>query len=163
MSWVDDELAKAKEKFHQSYEIDPVTGCWNWTKGGCKAGYGRIVVLGKTLYAHRFSALMAGKRLREDDDVIDHLCRNRGCVDPDHLEITTHAVNIGRGIAGAAAGFHQRSKTHCPRGHPYEGDNLYIAHGRDGSEKRVCRECKRIHARNKTTKGTQGGNQSEAA
>lgn len=60
---------------------------------------------------------------------LDHLCRNRGCVNPAHLEPVTHQENMRRG--------HWGMKTHCPQGHPYEGDNLV----RDGHS-RICRWCR---------------------
>lgn len=71
-----------------------------------------------------------------NDKVIDHLCRNPSCVNPDHLEVVTQRENILRGIGPSA--IHAR-KTHCPRGHPYSGDNLYISPNRQ----RRCRTCQR--------------------
>ena len=59
---------------------------------------------------------------------LDHLCRERACCNPAHLEPVTQAENIRRGEA---------VKTHCPQGHPYEGDNLYI----DSRGKRRCKTC----------------------
>lgn len=63
---------------------------------------------------------------------LDHLCRNRWCINPTHLEPVTHAENVRRGECG----IHQRSRTHCPSGHPYEGDNLIVRRGG-----RYCRIC----------------------
>jgi hypothetical protein len=65
---------------------------------------------------------------------LDHLCRSRNCVNPEHLEAVTHLENMGRGIS------HQKAKTHCPKGHPYSGENLYVA---PSNGKRYCRECTR--------------------
>ncbi|MBO0884191.1 MAG: HNH endonuclease [Mycobacterium sp.] len=67
---------------------------------------------------------------------LDHLCRNRSCVNPDHLEPVSQRVNLLRGATQPAF---NTAKTHCPQGHPYEGDNL--AFNRDGS--RFCRTCSR--------------------
>jgi hypothetical protein len=72
---------------------------------------------------------------------LDHLCRNRACVNPWHLEAVTHRVNVLRGAAPVA--FHAK-KTHCPSGHPYSGENLYFWRGRQ----RMCRACEK--ARTKT-------------
>lgn len=68
---------------------------------------------------------------------LDHLCRNRKCVNPDHLEAVTINENIKRGIGTAAINFH---KTECIRGHTLTGDNLYLTN--DG--RRQCRKCNRI-------------------
>ncbi len=67
---------------------------------------------------------------------IDHLCRNPGCVNPDHLEPVTHSVNQQR--AGDV-------KTHCPSGHPYDSPESRYEYP-DG--RRACRECARERARN---------------
>lgn len=78
----------------------------------------------------------------ENGLTIDHLCRNPLCVNPDHLEPVTNSENVRRAAAAGAYegnGAHHRAKTHCPKGHPYSGENLY----RTPSGKRKCRECER--------------------
>lgn len=65
---------------------------------------------------------------------LDHLCRNRACVNPDHLEPVTAAENVRRGALGAV----RRAKTHCPQGHEYTPENTARRRG-----KRYCRECGR--------------------
>lgn len=69
-----------------------------------------------------------------DDMVLDHLCRNRACVNPAHVEPVTDLVNIlrGRGWSGRNA-----RKTHCPRGHPYNEKNTYLGK----RNMRQCRAC----------------------
>ncbi|MFJ2662519.1 HNH endonuclease signature motif containing protein [Arthrobacter koreensis] len=71
--------------------------------------------------------------------VLDHLCRNRGCFNPNHLEPVTRAVNNLRGVGFMAA--HAR-KTHCPKGHPYDEKNTQIKNGA-----RRCRACISIENR----------------
>ncbi len=71
---------------------------------------------------------------------VDHLCRNRLCVNPSPLELVTARVNILRGNGASARNLR---KTHCPYGHPYADENLII--NIDGN--RVCRTCKRRRAR----------------
>jgi hypothetical protein len=68
---------------------------------------------------------------------LDHLCRNRACVNPLHTEPVTQIENIRRGEAGVPSGSQQRAKTHCPQGHPYSQGNTYIR--KNGH--RMCRTC----------------------
>lgn len=71
--------------------------------------------------------------------VLDHLCRNRACINPDHLEVVTQRENIMRGVGVAAK---NAQKTHCKRGHEFTGNNLYRYKG-----KRMCRQCRNLHQR----------------
>lgn len=76
--------------------------------------------------------------------IIDHGnpergCLNRGCGEPSHLEPITQAENVRRRVGHDDGGAFHRNKTHCPQGHPYEGENLYTK--ADGS--RHCRACAR--------------------
>ncbi len=79
------------------YDIDEVTGCWNWSGARHPSGYGRLKVGGKQLYAHRYMYEKVRGRI-PDGRVIDHLCRNRSCVNPDHLEVVTQTENMRRGL-----------------------------------------------------------------
>ena len=80
---------------------------------------------------------------------LDHLCRNRACFNVAHLEPVTHAENVQRGLAGQATGDRQRAKTHCPKGHPYSGDNLYT----NPRSYRNCRECRQRWVRPTAMRG----------
>lgn len=78
------------------YTIDPVTECWNWNLAINREGYGSIRDGKNVKYAHRFMyELMVGPIPKEKQ--LDHLCRNRRCVNPDHLEPVVAAVNVRRG------------------------------------------------------------------
>lgn len=107
-------------------------GCWLWTASRDRHGYGYFGV-GQTLYkAHRMAWFLTYRRWPVQ--VLDHLCRNPPCVNPDHLEDVSNKVNLLRG--NGWSGRHAQ-KTHCPQGHPYSGDNLVMYKGA-----RLCRTCR---------------------
>lgn len=108
------------------------TGCWEWTASRTNGGYGACRMPGIGNVAHRaLYVLMVG--VLPDDLHLDHLCRNKACVNPDHLEPVTQAENNRR--AGAA-------RTHCAQGHEYTEANTYRR--RNGS--RDCKACNRDRA-----------------
>lgn len=115
-------------------KVEKTDGCWLWTGALNGGGYGRFNV-GRRLYAHRAAYLMFVGPI-PDGLQIDHLCRVRHCVNPDHLEPVTHAENVRRGEVGTR----ERMRTHCPHGHEYTEANTYV-HPRDGSRK--CMACAR--------------------
>jgi hypothetical protein len=115
-------------------------GCWRWM-GQTAGGYGRFYIIGekRTVPAHRFAYEWLVGPIPEGL-CIDHLCRVRNCVNPDHMEPVTNRENLMRGetiVARAAAA------THCPKGHPYSPDNT----GSDRGNRR-CKTCNRETARN---------------
>jgi hypothetical protein len=92
--------------------------CWNWTGYIASNGYGKFGYLNKAQYAHRFSFSICNKLF--EGMVIDHLCRNRKCVNPKHLEQVTIKTNLMRSpIAPASINAH---KTHCILGHKLKKD-----------------------------------------
>ncbi|CAM5608262.1 hypothetical protein GCM10010329_17260 [Streptomyces spiroverticillatus] len=118
---------------------DAAGGCWQWTGHLKSNGYGQFTLAGRPAYAHRVAyELLRGPI--EHGLVIDHLCRNRGCVNPGHLEPVTHRTNILRGVNVAAA---RARQTHCARGHHFDNATTYRA--KNGT--RHCRVCARFRAR----------------
>jgi hypothetical protein len=130
------------ERFKNLLEADPATGCVNFT--GCinALGYGQIGSGGKRgawVYAHRLGYELA-KGPIPDGLVIDHLCRNRRCCNPDHLEVVTRGENVLRGMG---ASVRNAGKTHCPQGHPYDAGNT--KHWmQDGRPVRRCIACEGV-------------------
>ena len=113
--------------------------CWEWTAGAFADGYGGFSVLSKNVRVHRFAwEILRGPI--PDNLEPDHLCRNRLCINPNHIEIVTHQVNNLRGRTLTA--LHAQA-THCPQGHPYDLFNTYYA--KNGG--RCCRACHREYMR----------------
>jgi len=125
-------------------KVERTDTCWNW-KGLLDNGYGMFSLThDKKVRAHRFSYQIMVCEIPEDK-VIDHLCRNRACVNPEHMEVVTLKENIlrGEGITAVNA-----KKTHCIRGHEYTPENT-IKQNKNG---RKCRECTRANQRNRRAK-----------
>jgi hypothetical protein len=130
------EMAKRSpaERAADHYHIAP-NGCWEW-EGSKWKGYGRINVDGRPRGAHRvlYEAIVGPI---PPGLTLDHLCRNRSCVNPDHLEPVSMRVNTLRGIGPAAI---HAAQTECIHGHPFDEANTYRK--RNGS--RDCRTCNRL-------------------
>jgi hypothetical protein len=89
------------------------SGCWEWTGLLSPDGYGDITHAGRRWRAHRLSYIAFVGPIPEGL-VLDHLCRNKVCVNPAHLDPTTSRINVLRGIGPSAKNFR---KTNCIRGH----------------------------------------------
>lgn len=139
--WQMVDFSRLPKRFRDKVSIMQ-NGCWEWTAAKSK-GHGRFwdSQAGRIVQAHRFSyeTLIGPIPQRKD---LDHLCRNKPCVNPLHLEPVTRRVNCQRGDSGVPTGVLQRAKTHCPKGHPYNEENTYIR-PKDPYKRRCCRACNR--------------------
>lgn len=104
-------------------------GCWLWNVAQSSAGYGRFSYKGKMFSAHRVSYELH-KGPIPDGLQIDHLCRVKRCINPEHLEAVTPKENTNRGDGNF-------KKTHCPQGHAYTDENTH----KDKNGKRYCKAC----------------------
>ena len=113
--------------------VQKTDGCWLWT-GALVRGYGRTSVNGKATPAHRaVYELLVGPV--PADLHLDHLCKVRRCVRPDHLDPVTPATNNDRSDSPSAM---NSRKDRCDRGHEFTPTNTY----RPPSGRRVCRICR---------------------
>jgi len=119
-------------------KVEATGFCWLWTAHVTPKGYGQFGLDGKMRSVHRLAYEWLVGPIPEEM-VLDHLCRVRHCVNPDHLEVVTVRENNLRGFTIASQ---NHSKTHCKRGHPFDKDNTYQR--KDGRE---CQTCKKNLAR----------------
>lgn len=121
--------------------------CWPWPGSAKHDGYGRSSVtvdgVPRVFLVHR----EAWARLRgpiPKDATLDHLCRNRKCLNPAHLEPVSLVENVMRGESPIAA---NAEKTHCANGHPYDDENTNWKTDRRGRKSRECISCRREYQR----------------
>lgn len=116
--------------------------CWIWEGSKHTDGYGLFTVNGKRLRAHRYSYEYFKGNIPEKL-VIDHLCRNRACVNPIHLELVSIRENIMRGEGLSAQ---NARKTRCKRGHDFNEENTILVYKKTHRERwcRVCQKAKDI-------------------
>ena len=99
---------------------------------------------GKRQYTHRLAYEFSGQKL-DSDLCLDHLCRNRKCCNPEHLEQVTQAVNTNR---GDGVNYQYKPKDYCSKGHKYSEVGFYIR--KDGKNKaRRCKRCEYLRQKNK--------------
>lgn len=121
----------AGERFMSFVEAQE-DGCWAWRGDLQRNGYGSFTSRGTSYRAHRFAYEMFVGAI-PDGLQLDHLCRVRHCVNPEHLEPVTARENARRAM-----------RTHCTHGHEFTSENTYVHDG-----KRYCRECRRTRNRNR--------------
>ena len=126
-------------------KVQKTDTCWLWTAAINPKGYGQFKH-GNMVYAHRFSYEQAKGPIPKGLQ-IDHLCRVRHCVNPDHLEAVSRRTNILRGEGFAAK---QHRQTHCKNGHLLIRENIYV--NKEGHRRcKICHSINRKQKRRKTT------------
>ena len=141
LTLISEEQTKLKQKFWAKVVVKE-NGCWEWIGANNGKGYGQFWDGTKLVTAHGFAYGLLRGSIPEGLEP-DHLCRNKKCVNPAHIEPVTRSENTRRGIGPTLAGEKQRQKTHCPHGHPYSSENTYIT----PKGHRQCRICRRIRNR----------------
>lgn len=116
--------------------VDPVTGCHNWSGSLDEKGYGQLGRGGRAMKAHRWYWIQRHGEIPEGLQ-LDHLCRNRRCVNPDHLEPVTNRENQLRGMAPTIVA-HRENR--CLRGHELTPENTV----QKTTGARQCRICNRM-------------------
>ncbi len=135
-----DPLAQAAEVDRERFwsHVDKSGDCWIWTASLRGGGYGSFWIGGRSVLAHRQAYLWEHGSVPAGA-VLDHLCRNRRCVRPSHIEAVSNAENVRRG----ATAFAFTGK--CLAGlHEAVGDNIYV---QNRGTARACRACKNERAR----------------
>ena len=138
---------KSHEQVLSDHSIPGENGCIVWVGSKDKDGYGkcrRRHELGTIWLPHRLAWIVKHGAIPKGLEV-DHLCRNRSCINPEHLTVVDHISNVERSIYKRENHRNFR-KTHCKRGHPLNGDNL-IVETWHGIVMRKCLTCRKENAR----------------
>jgi len=119
-------------QFIEKWSIpEPNSGCWLWVGSiGSKQPYGSFRKRGKRYYAHRVSYVAYKGQIAHGLE-INHICKNKSCVNPDHLEAVTHTENMRWSLV----------KKVCVRGHDLDSENLYTVTRSNGKVFHRCKKC----------------------
>lgn len=126
-------------RFHSKYKVNPKNGCWEWFSA-FQGGYGVFSIRDITYKAHRISLHLHLGTL-DLNLYVDHICRNRKCVNPDHLREVDARTNVMENSQALA--LQNASKVQCYRGHSFDQDNTYV----NPKGQRMCLICRTINSR----------------
>lgn len=132
-------MLSVEQRFWRFVSPEPMSGCYLWMGADNQVGYGQMTINGRRVLAHRLSYEMY-KGPIPDGLELDHKCRVRCCVNPDHLEPVTRRENVMRGQSPTRF---NAEKTHCKRGHEFTIENTKI----EPPNHRSCRTCIRERRR----------------
>jgi hypothetical protein len=118
------------------------SGCHEWTGYVTVQGYATFSFSGRSYMAHVFSWWLNRGELVQKPLEIDHLCRNRRCVNPDHLEPVTRSQNVRRGLRSSLTPF-------CPQGHAYTPENTRLTK----AGHRCCKQCDHLNSKKRWANG----------
>lgn len=140
-----EDKARYRAELVSKISISPRTNCWEWTGRLDKDGYAQCVLRAQgsrkkamTTRAARAAYILFRGPI-DDALVIDHVCRNRRCINPSHLEAVTTRENLLRGKTSTAS---KAAQTHCVNGHEFTPENTYhYPNSRNNGLRRTCRQC----------------------
>ena len=127
-------------------KVNKTDSCWLWM-GKIDDGYGRFFIGGKYYLVHRMAYVVLKEKLQENTQ-IDHLCKVRNCINPDHLEEVTSKENTRRGLSGKF----NTDPNKCPNGHDYD---VLLKGKAEGAVYLVCSKCRYLNAKNRKKLSTE--------
>lgn len=136
--------SRLPDRFWSKCIPEPNSGCWFWTAGLDRNGYGKFKVHDRSNRAYRYAwTCFFGPVTSE---TLDHLCANKLCCNPAHLEPVSRAENTRRWA---------RTILSCRKGHAFSTENTYEWHNKRGGITRCCRACNRVASRKRVRKVVQ--------